>query len=183
MTQPLWSQWAISAVEQRNAAEVARKDLIKNRDGPSWYLEAQREMRSSMLSLTAGAFAIEGWGFSCIDDPTNKTLGASGVIGVMKIYFLPPRTLRHEIVSRVNELFTLRGELVHHKSPSRRSLPHPILGRTPYESATYTFENARRACGTVQLIINLCLEFPNPDPPPQPDAASHARVALESAVF
>ena len=91
MTQPLWSQWAISAVEQRNAAEVARKDLIKNRDGPSWYLDAQREMRSSMLSLTAAAFAIEGWGFSCIDDPTKKTLGANGVIGVMKTFFLPPQ--------------------------------------------------------------------------------------------
>lgn|GEM_PF-5135721 len=61
---PLWSQWAIAAVEQRDASRQARTELTRDRDDPTWYLASQREMRASMQSIVAAAFAIEGWGFA-----------------------------------------------------------------------------------------------------------------------
>lgn len=60
LAQPLWSQWAIAAVEQRDASRQARAELTRGRDGPTWYLASQREMRASMQSIVAAAFAIEG---------------------------------------------------------------------------------------------------------------------------
>jgi hypothetical protein len=181
--QPLWSQWAIAAVEQRDASMTARAELIRDRDEPLWYLAAQREMRASMLSIVAAAFAIEGWGFASRGDGAGKTLGSAGVIGIINRRYKLPTNLKREMVVRVEELFNHRGELAHHKSPSRDGRHHPVLGNSPYESGIYTCEAATEACKTLREVVELCLAYPHPDCPPEPAATDHARLVVDTVVW
>ena len=114
-TQPLWSQWALVAFEQRDAAQTARGDLVRDWATDQWHLAAQREMRAAMQSVAAAAFALEGWAHA--NEAENS--GSSGVNQVMKRCAIP-RHERQALSSRVKYLFDgLRRELVHHKSPPR----------------------------------------------------------------
>jgi hypothetical protein len=177
LSQPLWSQWVVVAVEQRDAASLARSDLIRDWGGPNWNLPAQRELRASMQSVAAAAFAVEGWGFATLPLlGTDKTLGAGGVIGIMKRHYRPPRRLRKEIDQRLNRMFELRGGLVHHKAKDRPGVVHPVLGSTPYESATYTYEATVDACETLRMLVDLTLQHPHPDQPPSRDVVGHAQM-------
>lgn len=170
------------AVEQRDVAERARADLVKARDAVDWHLPAQRELRAAMQSIAAAAFAIEGWAFASRGTPAARSLGSGGVMKVIGDYYEPPRDLRRQLRPRLQQLFDAqRGELVHHKSPRRDGKAHPLLGSTPYESATYTCEAATEACETLRLIVELCLQHPSPDRPPSRDAHDHARMVASAA--
>ncbi len=176
--QPLWSQWGIAAAEQRAAASLAREDLVREwPDGP-WHLASQREMRHAMQAIVASSFAIEGWAFACRGEGAGTaTPGSAGSTGALKEFYVLDRPTRKDLVHRIEELFLVhRNQMVHHRSPSRDGVVHPVLGNTPYESGTYTVEAADRACETVRLVIAVSLQHAGPIRPPDPVVAGHAQM-------
>jgi hypothetical protein len=176
--QPLWSQWGIAAAEQRTAAFLAREDLVREWPDGQWLLASQRELRHAMQSIVANSFAIEGWAFACRGASAGSTtLGSAGSIRALKEYYVLDKPTLKDLVHRIEELFLVhRNQLVHHRSPSRDGVVHPVLGNTPYESGTYTVEAADRACETVKLLVAVSLQHASPIRPPDPVVAGHAQI-------
>ena len=178
LQQPLWSQWAIAAVEQRDVAALARADLERQLNAADWYIPAQRELRAGMQSISAAAFAIEGWAFAADGEVAQQTLGSSGVMRIIRARHRLPEDLRKKLTPRLDVLYRHRGELVHHKSPARSGKRHPLYGSTAHESATYSYEGAVEACETLRMIVQFCHQYPNPDRPPDPAAEGHANIVI-----